>query len=395
MTTSNSKNKPSLLYIAAELPSPPINGYRVRCLNHLKELSKDYNITVVCPISKKTSKSDINLVSDIVYELATFPETSHIKKILNVFSILVNINTPIQVSISYSPMFVNKIREMTRNQNYDIAVLQLMRLGYLLNEIRAKKIIIDLIDSMSHNFSERSKATNNPLLSIIYRKESQLSLKYEQMLYRRADIISYVSEMEYNSSNNQNIIVNPNGVSKDIIFSNRRKESKRVLFWGNLGYFANQMAVAYLNNNLAPLFKTLGIGISVIGPNANNKQSLQNINMTGYVEDLNQELSNCFAAVFPIFYSTGIQNKVLEAIAAGIPLIITENIARPLGLVHENHCLIAKRPEEFYEALKRLQNDTSFAQRLAQCAYTEILPTYSWDHLSENLIKGITEVKSL
>ena len=101
--------------------------------------------------------------------------------------------------------------------------------------------------------------------------------------------------------------------------------------------------------------------------------------VTGFVDDLGAVISDACLAVAPVRVAAGIQNKVLVAMAAGLPVVMTSMISRAIPeLHHGENCLIRDDSEEFAEACIRIMADPGFRERLSIQGYNTVLRYYSW-----------------
>jgi glycosyltransferase involved in cell wall biosynthesis len=100
-----------------------------------------------------------------------------------------------------------------------------------------------------------------------------------------------------------------------------------------------------------------------------------NIKLTGFVNDIREPLRKCAVFVCPILSGSGIRVKLLEAFAAGIPVVSTtlgaEGLTKQAGLV----CELGDTPEAFAAAIVKLFGDGEYARQLANRARQEIAST--------------------
>ena len=80
----------------------------------------------------------------------------------------------------------------------------------------------------------------------------------------------------------------------------------------------------------------------------------QGINAVGYIEHLEDLYLNHRIFIAPLLSGAGIKGKVINALAYGIPTILSPIAAEGIGLRHGHDCLIAKSPHEWAEAITNL-----------------------------------------
>ena len=110
----------------------------------------------------------------------------------------------------------------------------------------------------------------------------------------------------------------------------------------------------------------------------------RNIKITGFVEDVNKELITSLALVCPIRISSGLQNKVLEAMAIGVPVISTEPVIKPITN-REDIIIKAETPEEWVNAINDLKATPDKRKELSVKSRIFIEENYSWSYFSKQL----------
>ncbi|HUQ76738.1 MAG TPA: glycosyltransferase family 4 protein [Burkholderiales bacterium] len=102
----------------------------------------------------------------------------------------------------------------------------------------------------------------------------------------------------------------------------------------------------------------------------------QVVRFEGYVADLAARLAAAACFVAPIVSGTGIKTKVLEAMAAGVPVITTAEGVSGLQVKHERECLVCERPSDFAAAMRAL-SDRALAAHLSQNARSYVQENFS------------------
>lgn len=148
----------------------------------------------------------------------------------------------------------------------------------------------------------------------------------------------------------------------------------KAVFLGALGRVENREAVKWIREHLAPrlLGGTLPVQFLVIGDDPSKKLRLNappNMRFTGYIEDLGAVFSQCHLAVLPLFEGAGVKVKVLESLAAGLPVITTAIGAEGIP-ASEDDGLIVTPPDPctFAEAILRLLKDPDCLLRMSRRA---------------------------
>ena len=191
---------------------------------------------------------------------------------------------------------------------------------------------------------------------------------------------------------NKEIIVLANGVDENFYNSNLSFNKEfDLVFTGNMSYAPNIDATNFISKKLLPeLIKSNPkIKILISGSSPSLKlQKLQNKNLliSGWVDDIRESYlkSNIFIA--PMITGTGMQNKILEAMALGIPCVTTSLANNAILAENNKEIIIANDAKSMLFAIDKLQNDLDFYNLISQNAKKFILENYTWKAVNRELI---------
>ena len=106
--------------------------------------------------------------------------------------------------------------------------------------------------------------------------------------------------------------------------------------------------------------------------------------MTGTVDDVRPYLQHAAVVVAPLRLARGIQNKVLEAMAMGVPVVASQECAGPVDAVPERDFLTAGSVDDYVRQIEALLQSPDRSAAMGQAARQQVLARYSWDaHLSK------------
>lgn len=217
--------------------------------------------------------------------------------------------------------------------DYDIVHFFSYNFIPLLNSIPIDKAVISLIDSMPLFFKRRSIKELNTFKKVFYKIES---IKYLRLEYRippntKVHFVSSVDSEYFINIHNKTqskVTTIENGISPSTFYPLDLKKKKEIIFFGNLSYSPNTAAVNFIAGKLAKeLRKSLPNYKIVIIGRLDEKSRFtinNNVEFKGFVNNLNYIINQSRVAIFPIFFGTGIKNKVLESLATGIPIVATD-----------------------------------------------------------------------
>ena len=110
------------------------------------------------------------------------------------------------------------------------------------------------------------------------------------------------------------------------------------------------------------------------------------VEVTGYVEDLRPHVGRAQVMLSPMVYSVGIQNKVLEAMALGTPVVVAAQAAAALGTRPGRDLMVASSANEFAELTLRLMNDAELHATLSQYGRTYVEQQHDWRVITNRLV---------
>ncbi|MGD0913335.1 MAG: glycosyltransferase family 4 protein [Terracidiphilus sp.] len=182
----------------------------------------------------------------------------------------------------------------------------------------------------------------------------------------------------------------PNGVdcsaydaTPEEIHSVRHKygiTDESILFMGLYAYPPNTEAVRFLVEQVMPELHSQRPNLRLVVTGGAPPDSPPWLINTGVISrsDLNTVLCACRAGVAPIFKGSGTRLKILEYMAAGLPVVSTKKGAEGLGLEGDKHVLYAETAAEFQVALSRLLSDPSLSKSLSSEAAALVREKFDW-----------------
>jgi glycosyltransferase involved in cell wall biosynthesis len=139
------------------------------------------------------------------------------------------------------------------------------------------------------------------------------------------------------------------------------ENTKGLAFLGGFQHPPNREGIEWFAAEVMPLIQERGIELSVYGSRMDNdlKNSLnaQGIKAVGYIENLEDLYTNHRIFIAPLLSGAGIKGKVINALAYGIPTILSPIAEEGIGLRHGHDCIIARSPQEWAEAITNLNTD--------------------------------------
>jgi glycosyltransferase involved in cell wall biosynthesis len=261
-------------------------------------------------------------------------------------------------------------------------------------------IIWDSVDCISHLFKQAVKQNSNPLSLLPLRFDLKRTQRYESYLLDQFDRTLVTSAIDkdalrslYTGKENPNICVVPNGVDLDYFCLERHLQRSPVslVATGKMSYHANIRMVLHLVHEIMPIVWASRPDVALVVAGKDPPREIrdlaanQSIQVTGTVPDIRPYLHRATMAVSPLVYGAGIQNKVLEAMACGTPVITTSRAISALSVVPGQDVLVADTPESFAEAILRLFGDPIRQELLSQAGRKYVEEYHNWDNIAMQL----------
>jgi glycosyltransferase involved in cell wall biosynthesis len=164
-----------------------------------------------------------------------------------------------------------------------------------------------------------------------------------------------------------------------------------LIYVGHYPHFPNEDAALWFCRSIFPLIKAGEPGARLVLAGSQPTPSIErlasgSIAVTGEVPDMNEYLAAAGIFVAPVRLGFGIKGKVLEAFAAGLPVVATSKVARGIPEARNGeHLLVADTPREFAAAVARLRSDFTLYGSLAAAARRLVEEKYSWADISRAL----------
>jgi glycosyltransferase involved in cell wall biosynthesis len=171
-----------------------------------------------------------------------------------------------------------------------------------------------------------------------------------------------------------------------------QREPETIVFSGKMSYHANVAMVKYLVSDVMPRIweQRPSTRLTVVGkdPPAEVRALGENrlITVTGTVEDIRPFLWTATVAVVPLIYGAGIQNKILEAMAVGTPVVTTPKALSSLRLTPGKDVLVADTVDEFSSKVLSLLENPVLQHSIGDAGLDYVRKNHHWDDIVTELI---------
>lgn len=361
------KVKPRLAVLASRFPYPVEKGDKLRLYHQLKQMSSDYDIYLFALVDESLESEHIVKVDQYCAKVFVYRDRT-LHRSLRVIRNYMN-RWPAQVRYFYSTQIHKDFLKDFYTINADVIYCQLYRMAPYLIGIQAPKVL-DVMDSFGAIATLHADHSRRWYDRMFWRRERHLIKRYEKNLMKQFDHFTVISErdaetLDFQSSRQVSIV--RNGIDVDYFQAYRGDHAipeYDLSFIGNLDYKPNKEGVRYLIKEILPVFRQNNYKIKILigGKGADNLNkvygNIPEVTFHDWYDDIRDAYYSARIFVVPLFLGSGMQNKVLEALACDRPVICTSHVINGMPMLKDN-VYIADRPEVFFEEYIRMLKEES------------------------------------
>jgi len=382
-----------ILYLCHRFPFPPKRGGKIRPFNMIRHLSRDHEVHVVSMVRSTVEAREGRGLADFCarYEMA------RVRDPVQVMRMVARLPTPTPSSMGYfySPHIARRVREALASEHYDLIFVHCSSVAQYVADVTHTPKILDFGDMDSQKWLEYARYKPFPL-SLGYSLEGNKLEREEKRLARRFDLCTTTTRAEWLTLESYNTGAAsdwfPNGVDGDYFAPSARPHDPDTLaFVGRMDYYPNQECMFDFCATTLPRLqdKRPNIKLLIVGadPSAavRDLQKLPGVTVTGSVPDVRPHLQGAVAMIAPLKIARGTQNKILEAMAAGVPVVTSSAAAGGVDALPEEHFLVADEPQAVADAVLRIVENPDERSRLAAAGRQRMLSHHNWSHSMQRL----------
>ena len=398
-----------ILFIVPYVPTP----LRVRSYNFVRCLTqRGHSVVVLAPWSDNSDLAAGTALRSSCDDVRLH-RVSRVSSLMNCLGALPS-KRPLQAVFSWSPELADDVLESITDVEgasaFDIIHVEHLRgakYGLLVkdhqvNWRRPVPVVWDSVDCISHLFAQASERSASMTSRIWTNFELPRTRQFEGNLLTRFDRVLFTSrndlrEMHKLLGNGQlpapsDVVTN--GVDLGEFKPPARAESRdnhSLVVSGKMSYHANQTMVTHLVENIMPrIWSTRpDVNLWIVGadPTSALRQLGGNprINVTGTVPHLPPYIQRATIALAPLVYGTGVQNKVLEAMACGTPVVASRAAIGNLAAIAGRDLLVAEDDEDFAAQVERLLDAPAHRREIGWAGRRYVESHHRWGDAAQKL----------
>lgn len=373
-----------IVFVTSRFPYPVEKGDKLRAFHQIRGLSQHHEIHLVAISHRPVPQKDLEAMSPYCKTIKVFQIRNWLLPFHLTWGWLEGL--PLQVSYFLDRTIKRSVQYHIIQLEPDHVYSQLIRASTYVRALPFKKTL-DYMDVFSEGMYQLA-AKYKPF-GFLFRWEAQRLAAFERTIYKDFDkhtIISAQDRDRLKLATHDQIKVIPNGVDQRFLdYSGARNPEYDLVFVGNLGYGPNTAAAIYLVRELLPALSAKGLSLKLLlagarpGRRVKALQHIPDVTVTGWMDDIRDAYANGRIFVAPMFTGLGLQNKILEAMAMGLPCVTTTMVNNAIGAVAGKEILVADTAEEFANHISKLIRDSSWHEDLASAGKNFVKSSYRWE----------------
>jgi sugar transferase (PEP-CTERM/EpsH1 system associated) len=372
-----------ILFLTPRIPYPPLKGDQLIFYHRLRTLGVRHEITLLTFVEGDEDPRAEEALRPYCRRIVRVPHPKW-RVIWNLLFRGFRSSLPLQVTYYRSPEFHTRLHELLR-EDFDLVHAFMLRLRPYLETLNVP-VILECIDSMRLNMGRQADSSSG-WMRWIYLEELRRMDRYEPAMDAHIGRAIFVSPLDAKYSGSTKTMVISNGV----VVPARSADCAGaiVAFSGNMAYGPNALAATWFvrhcwgtihERHPQARFRILGGGATAEVRALANEPGVE---VRGAVADMAEALLEASVAVAPMQSGSGMQNKILEAMACGVPVVATSLGKGAIAAGPDQGLWVADDPKAMIEAVCALLADPTLRQNLGVQGRDFVATHHSWEQAAE------------
>ena len=384
----------NILYLCHRFPFPPKRGGKIRPFNMIRHLHAQGHRVSVCSLARSASEAAEGAG---IAPHCTAQTSSLVSEPVQWARMIARLPTtgPSSMGYFYSAELAAKVKKLLAAQKWDLIFVHCSSVAQYVAHVTDVPKILDFGDMDSQKWLEYANYKPFPL-SLGYRFEGYKMLRAERRLARQFDLCTATTKAEWQTLEDYRTGAAtdwfPNGVDADYYRpTDVAYDADTISFIGRMDYYPNQECMKRFCAQVWPLLRAQRAAMKLIIVGADPTPSIKalgylpGVTVTGSVPDVRPYILKSAVMVAPLAIARGTQNKILEAMAMGVPVVTSRVAAGGVDAEPGAHLLVADGADAIAEAILRITSDASERARLSKAGRERMLSSHAWGRSMERL----------
>jgi sugar transferase (PEP-CTERM/EpsH1 system associated) len=376
-----------VLFVCHRVPFPPKRGGKIRPFNVIRHLHESGHQVTVASLARTQAEAVeaeglaahcTSRIVEIVDDMTAWPR----------MVAWLPTTRPSSFGYFYSRRLKKRIDAELATGAYDLIFVHCSSVAPYVADARGPFKVLDFGDMDSQKWREYAQHRAFPLSAGYWLEAAKLE-RTERALAAKFDLATCTTQAEMESLRalgaNGPTAWFPNGVDTDFFKPlDDRYEPDLVTFIGRMDYYPNQQAVARFCAQVLPVLQRRrpGTRFTVVGADPSveirDLGKLPGVTVTGSVADVRPYVRRSALTIAPLQIARGTQNKILESMAMGVPVVCSRQAAGGVDAVPGEHLLVHDDNEQLIEATVTVLDSPELRHRLAAAGRARVLSNHSW-----------------
>lgn len=383
----------NILYLVHRLPYPPNKGDKVRSYHLLKHLAGTHRVFLGTFIDDPQDEMHVDTVREYCADMCVAKINPRLAKVWSLRGLASN--SALTLPYYRSSSLQSWVDRTLRQQQIDAVIVFSSVMAQFVQGVQPVRKLVDFVDVDSAKWTRYSSDHHWPM-SWLYRREGDRLLAFERSVALDADRCFFVTDLEADLFRRlapecaDKVETLCNGVDAAFFspqhefFSPYRPGEVPLVFTGAMDYWPNIDAVGWFAGEILPHLQERwpSLRFYVVGRSptpAVLALSGEQVVVTGTVPDVRPYLRYASVVVAPLRLARGVQNKVLEAMAMGLPVVASTECASAVDAVPGRDLLTARTAGEYIREIESLLSDSHRGELIGAAARECVLARYSWE----------------
>jgi polysaccharide biosynthesis protein PslH len=378
-----------ILYVCHRFPFPPKRGGKIRPFNMIRHLQRAGHEVTVCSLTR--SEGEWQEAQGIAAHCTEFFNGA-VSEPLQWARMVARLPTLQPSSMGYfrSASLAARVRALLARQAWDLIFVHCSSVAQYVEHVTHIPKILDFGDMDSQKWLEYAHYKPFPL-SLGYRLEGAKMLRAEKRLARLFDLCTATTRAEWQTLEDYATGAAtdwfPNGVDAEFFApTDGEYDADTISFIGRMDYYPNQECMSRFCRDVWPLLRQRrpALKLLIVGADPSTEMlalgQLPGVTVTGSVPDVRPYIRGSALMVAPLAIARGTQNKILEAMAMGVPVVTSSAAAGGVDAEAERHLLVADDPAGIAAAVLRIVEQPQERRRLAVAGRARVSTHHAWPH---------------
>jgi polysaccharide biosynthesis protein PslH len=382
-----------ILFLCHRFPYPPQSGAKIRPFNMIKHLAERHEVTVCSLVrDEQEVQEGWGLAEHCkAYVTARVREPWQSLRMVTRLPSL----TPASMGYFYSAQLAREIRRCLNREAFDLIFVHCSSVAPYVVQVRGIPKILDFCDMDSQKWLQYARSKTLPL-SLGYWIEGRKLMRVEKRLAKKFDVCTVATRAEletldgYATGSVSDWF--PNGVDHNYFSPDGAPYDADCLsFVGRMDYYPNQECMFEFCARTLPLIRSQRPNVKLLIVGADPSPAVlklaerPGVTVTGSVPDVRPYVRRSALTIAPLSIARGTQNKILEAMAMGVPVVASELAAGGVDALPGQHLLTASTPQGYATAVLRVLEHPEERARLAEAGRARMLSHHQWSHSMQRL----------